>query len=361
MDTPTYANVTRVAVASGIVSTPAAERGILTHLDTASRHIESLCGGRRFYPVRETRTFDWPDPTGGTRGERLWLDDNELAGPPTAITVAGAAFTAYKLRPHDAPARYGRPYRWIEPDFDTTAFFSPFSSGSAGPQDAISITGPFGYSETLTETTALAGAVSSTTATTITIADSTRIAAGDAIQIGSEYLIVTASAFTSTGDTLAADLAVDATDDAIAVADGTAYTEGELLRIDRERMEIDEINGNTLYVRRSTRSRIAAHTTGTSIQAPRQLTVTRGALGTTAATHTDTTAVYRLSYPPHVEQLTVALTLVALANERAGWARTVGEGEGEREMSTRNLDKLEATVRRKYGQRARVRAAGGMP
>jgi hypothetical protein len=48
-------------------------------------------------------------------------------------------------------------------------------------------------------------------------------------------------------------------------------------------MLIDDIAGNTLIVKRGWDGTVlAAHTTGATIYAPRTLTVTRGALGTTA-------------------------------------------------------------------------------
>jgi hypothetical protein len=355
MDTPTYANVPTLAAAADIAVTPAAQRGLLDHLQAATDTVTSLCGGRRFYATVETRTFDWPDPTGRGQTDRLWLDEYELADTPTSITVAGDAFTAYKLRPHGGP-----PWRWIEPDYEETAFFSPFSSGADGPQDAISIVGLFGYGEDLTASGALNGAVSSTTATAVPVTDTSVIGPGDAIKVDDEYMIVTGDGWSDTGENLAAALTLDSSDTAVTVADGAVYTAGERLLVDRERLEIAEIVGTTLHVDRAVDgTTIAAHSLGADIYALRALTVTRGALGTTAATHSDAAVIYRHSPPPAVTRLTVAEALVSIAQDRASWARTVGAGENTRPASGRALQSLRDDVRRQYGQRGRVTAAGG--
>jgi hypothetical protein len=354
MDAPTYASVATLAAATDIPMTPTAEAGMLRHLSSGARQIEGLCGGRHFYPTLDTRTFDWPDPTGRGQSNRLWLDDNELLSV-TSMSVGGAAFTAFLLRPDDGP-----PYRWIEPDETGTADYRPFSAGSGGTQQAISITGLYGHNETLATVAGLDGAIVNPGATTINVDNGAGVAAGDALKLGTEYVLVEATRWVDTTDDLTAALAVDATDTAIPVTDGGTYTAGEWLRINRERFLITDIVGNTLYVDRSAdASVIAAHSIGDDIWARRALTVTRGALGTTAATHSDAATVSRHAAPSPVEMLNIAVAEVSIAQERAAWARTVGSGENEREARGAGLKDLRKDVKLQFGQRGRVTAAGG--
>ena len=69
-------------------------------------------------------------------------------------------------------------------------------------------------------------------------------------------------------------------------ASGSGFNVGEVILVDSERMLIVDIAGNYLTVKRAwDGSVLAIHSTGADIYTLRLLTVTRGALGTTAGTH----------------------------------------------------------------------------
>jgi hypothetical protein len=103
-------------------------------------------------------------------------------------------------------------------------------------------------------------------------------------------------------------------------------------------------------------STIAAHTAGATIYAPRTLTVTRGALGTTAAAHATSSTAYRWDPPGPVRQLVIAEALTDLLQGRSGYARTAGSGENERETSGRGLADLRQRVYVSHGRKARMRS-----
>jgi hypothetical protein len=144
-----------------------------------------------------------------------------------------------------------------------------------------------------------------------------------------------------TGQTLAADLALDRAATTVSVANGTLFTPGETITVDGERLRIDDITGNLLVVRRSyDGSSLAAHTTGTHIYAPRQLTVVRAAQGTTAATHAQGDQVTRHVPPALVSDYTAASAGVRVLQGQSGWARTVGTGDSQRQASGAGLKQL---------------------
>jgi hypothetical protein len=142
------------------------------------------------------------------------------------------------------------------------------------------------------------------------------------------------------------------------VSDGTQFAVDEVILIDSEKMRIDDIAGNTLTVTRPwDGTTLAAHTASADIYAPRTLTVTRGALGTTAATHNSAATVYRWNPPAAVRQLCLAEAVNDLLQGRAGYARTAGTGESEREMTGRGLEALRKRVYVSHGRKARTRAS----
>src|SRR3546814_5284589 len=80
---------------------------------------------------------------------------------------------------------------------------------------------------------------------------------------------------------------------------------------------------------------LAAHTSGASVLAQRRLTVRRAVLGTVASTHAIDAAVLKHIVPPMVRSLAVAGAMAVLLQERTGYARTIGAGEGESEVRDR--------------------------
>ena len=354
MGVPAYCNAAVVRRATDLPVTPDADDDIARAIDDASRAIERMCLGRRFYPVSETRTMDWPDRASvNVDSRKLWLDDNELLSL-SALSIGGTSTASYRLGPEVS----GQPYQWIEIDADSTTTFT--TDDTSGYQDAISLTGVFGFTSTLAASGALNGAVATTTATSVTTTDGSKLDIGDAIKIDSEYLIITGTAWSDTTEDLLANLTVDSDDNTVAVADGTAYVKGERLLVGTERMRIDDIAANNLIVSRAVEgSTLAAHTLGDDIYAVRTYIVDRGQLGTTAATHADAAVVQRHVPPAGVTSLCLAEAIVQLAQENAGYARTIGSGDNEREARGAGLKSKRDDVKRRYKPKGRHYATGG--
>jgi len=310
---------------------------------SGSRAAEGFCH-RIFYPWTGTRTFDYP----GSRSTslRLWLDNQELISA-TSITSDGVSIpagTGYLLRPDIGP-----PFDQVEINRDGSYSFA------GGPQRAISITGLWGYSNTETAVTTLAGAIGTTSATSIDVTAPVG-GVGAVLRIGQERLQVyeknwiTSPATTST-------LASSAAATTISTTDAGLFTPGERILIDGERMEVQDIAGNTMVVRRAVDgSSLAAHTAGTAIFWQHRLLVERGALGTTAATALNGATVWRWECPSPVRALAQAYAEDEFLQQNAGYARTSGSGEYERPVSGAGIKACQDRISPDYRRKVRTRA-----
>lgn len=297
---------------------------------------------RVFVPSIATRYFRWPDPSRSTSW-RLWLRQNELA-TLTALVSAGTAIATGNvfLEPDTGP-----PYTSIEIDTRTSSAFS--ASAGAG-QRSVAVTGTFcGTALTTTPASTLAATINASV-TTFTVALSGYFAPGDLVLIGTEYLLVTDSAMITTAQTLQTPVTDSSAVVALAVTDGTAYRAGETLLLDSERMEVQDIAGNTLTVRRAVQGSVLASHTGSTIYAPRSFTAVRAAQGSTAATHNSTTAIGRHLVPPLVRQLALAEALVYIAQNGGAWARPAGQGSNAAPQPGAGLDDLRTRTFAQYGR-----------
>ncbi|MDJ0460585.1 hypothetical protein [Streptomyces sp. H27-C3] len=325
-------------------------------LTSASRGVDSLCH-LAFAPQTDTRRFDYPGSQ-FARPWRLWLDSNTLISV-TSLVSGGVTIGPddYFLRRSDQGS--APPYTHIEIDLDSSA---AFSSGDTHQQATV-ITGLFGYSNDETTAGTLTAPVSTLTATAVSVtgAASALVGVGSVLRLGIERLLVTGRSMGDTGQNLGgAGLTVQNNSVSLTVTDGTAYAVDETLLIDSERMLIVDIAGNQLTVKRAwDGSVLAAHSAGADIYAPRTLTVTRGALGTTPATHASDALVYRWDPPGLVRDLTIAEAIGRLTNEQAGYAKTRKTGDGgtsEKAMDGTALAGLRQQVYAAHGRKARTRA-----
>lgn len=346
---PWYATRDEVKAAADIATTAYMDARIDRALEAASRSVDRLCH-RVFYPTLATRYFDWPDSQQGTSW-RLWLDQHEVISV-TTLSSGGTTISSadYFLYPQSGP-----PYTRIEIDLSSSA---AFGGGDTHQQD-IAALALFGYRNDEETAGTLAAAISSTSATTVDVSDSNAVGVGQLIRVDSERMLVTAKAMLTTGQTLQDPMTADTSDTICQVTTGTAYNVGEVILLDAERMLIEDVAGNNLIVKRSwDGSALAAHT-GSTIYARRRLTVQRGALGTTAATHDNGTAINRHMAPGPVRRLTIAEAQTTLAQESAAWARVIGSGENAREAWARGLKDARDEVYDNYGRKARIRAVTG--
>ncbi|MER7813800.1 hypothetical protein [Streptomyces sp. NPDC096153] len=320
-------------------------------IESASRGVEALCH-RRFYPEQATKHFNWPD---GQRARpwRLWLNDSEVISV-TSLSSGGTPISAadYFLEPNTS----GPPYNRIEIDLASSAAFG----GGDTHQRDVTVTGLFGYRDDETSVGTLAAAVASTTAGTVAVsgAASAVLGVGSVLRVDSERLLVTGRSMADTGQNLAADIDQQMKTTAVPVTDGTTFAVGEVILIDSERMLIVDIAANTLIVKRAWDGfPNAAHTSGTDIYAARSLTVIRGALGTTAATHDSGATVRRWDPPSPVRALTIGEALNTLTLEQAGYSLVLRSGEtgSERNRDQRGLNALREQVYASHGRKARIR------
>lgn len=319
-------------------------------LAAATESVAGLCH-RRFYPEFATRYFDWPVQY--ARPWRLWLDGNELISI-TSLTTGSQTLTpgTYLLRRSDF--RDEPPYTRVEVDLNTS---SAFIGGNIEQRD-IQIVGLFGYRNDETVAgTVTAGA--SATATTLAVSNSAAVGVGNLLRVGTERLVVTEKTMASTGQTLQAPVGDKKNEELLTVTNGAAYSIGETLLLDAERIRIVDIAGNNLIVRRAwDGSTLAAHT-GSTIYALRSLTVTRGVLGTTAATITQGDSVSRWDPPGPVRQLCIAEAISELLQERSGWFRTAPTGSGGSSVKIVTIGALidlREQVYTSHGRKARTRA-----
>lgn len=327
--------------------------------DAIERASDSIDGGkkiggqlnRRFYPEVATRTCDWPDSRSPTP-YRLWLPHSWELVSASAMSSGGVTLgvSDYILRPDSGP-----PYDRIEVLLSSSAVFDV----AATHQRAVSITGVWGYSvDTAPAGTTVEALDASETG--IDVSNSAVVGVGDVIIIDSERMLVTdvGSALDTAQNLGGSGLTAQANAVSVTVADGTAFAIGEILTIDSERIRVDDIAGNVLTVKRAVDgSVLAAHTAGADIYARRTLIVQRGALGTTAETHSSGATILRHVVPAAVRSLAVAEAVNTMLSEPHGYARMIGEGESAREASGRGLAQLRADALVSHGRKRPYRGA----
>lgn len=319
-------------------------------IEAASRSIDKQLGRPvgAFAPTTGTRYFDWPDRQSPTSW-RLWLDQHTLISL-TSLTAGGTVIPTSALNLE--PVNSGPPYTHIEVKLSSS---SAFSAGSTY-QQAIVAVGVWGFGADEDPAGSLATAVTTTSATTCNVTDSSILGVGAILRVDSERMLVTGRSLLSTGQTLQTPLTASLANDQGAVSDGTQFHIDEVLTLDTERMKVVDIAGNNLTVRRAWDGSVLAAHTGSTIYAPRTLTVTRGALGTTAATHLVSAPVAKHAVPGLIRNLCIAESLLTLGHETTGYARTAARGEAVGKPILAQIEDLRDQAYTAYGRNVRARA-----
>ncbi len=347
---PGYCTREDVKRALDVQETAADSAQIDRLIDAASRSIEGMLS-RRLYPLQAVRTFDWPNEQ-MPRAWRLWLDYWELISV-TSISNAGAPMAPadYLLRPD-----WGPPFTLVEINLGGSAAFG----GGGTYQRVVSIAGTFGYSDAAAPAGTLTSALADAIGTSAMVSDSSGIGVGALVRVDAERLLVTEKAYVDSGVTVTADVASSNAANTLAASSGAACHVGESLLLDGETMLITKIAGNSLIVKRACDgSPLAGHANGTHIYVPRQLTVVRGAAGSTAATHLNGASLTTWMPPGLVRQLAIAETVVALTAEATGYAEKVsglGAANAQKRAFTALLD-LRDRCRVSFGRQMRLRTA----
>jgi hypothetical protein len=321
-------------------------------LEWASRSIEYQTH-RRFYPERRQIKRDWPSARDGV----TWavdLGDQELISVEI-VSSGGTNITSscYLSREDDL---LEPPYSTLQVDLSTNA---AFSSGTTF-QRSLQITGLFGFRDTDTSLPGgeLTAAIASTTTNTITINPSSGSftpGIGSLLLVDSERMVVRDRQMITSGQTLSASVTDTQSTRVITSAGASNFASGEVILIDGERMLINEIAGTNILVTRAWDGTVlATHSSGATIYALRQFIVTRGALGSTAATHLISTSVYPHTF--EVNEWCVAETVCALEQNAGAYARTVGTGSNVREAAGAGLEDIRDKGYVAYGRKGRSAA-----
>jgi len=304
---------------------------------------------RGFFPWLGTRYRDWPDRNNPT-SYRLRLDGDEFISL-SAATSGGSTLALNNLVFYP---RSGPPYNCIETSFSTNTVFQ---SGDTW-QDAIALTGLWSGSDGSTSSLTTLAASVNASATTLTLIDGSRAGVGNVLRLGTEYVVVTGLTSATTGQTLQTPLGALASGTSVAVTTGSAFRTGEVITLDAEQMLVVDVTGNTLVVKRAWNGTVLATHTGSTIYAQRSLTVTRGACGSTAASHSNGDDVSLWLIPPAVQALSLAEAAWIYAGHAAGWQ--VAPGTTNR--ATTQLAALEViqdlrkNAQRVAGRKQRARA-----
>lgn len=297
--------------------------------EASSREIERVLK-RWFYPLTATRYYPYPNIQSPTI-YRYWLDADLLA---STLVVSGGV-TIAPADYFEEPANYGPPYNRLEINLSSAAAFRPGDTW----QRAIEVTGRWGFCENSAAAGALAEADDGIE-TGLDVTDSSLIGVGDLILIGTERMVVTEKSPLTTTATvdMVGNIAADEAVVAITIDLGTKVKQGEIIQIDAERMRVEAVTGNVLTVKRAVDdSVLATHNHGATLYAPRTLTVTRAAVGTTAAAHLIDAAITKNVPPGLISELCLAETIYAMAQEKGHMALSIGQGEAVREISGKGI------------------------
>lgn len=358
----TYCTRLDVMTATDIKLTVDMTRLVDSAIEAAADEADRLTK-RRFWNAIETSYFDWPNFTGAWPW-RIWLDAKEIAdrdgtGPLgfAPVLKTGVQSSSPITIPDSAlfwrPRNYGPPWNAVE-----LSRASSYSFGNSDtPQQDVSLQAVVGYwTQVKAQGTALAAAVSSPAATSVTVADSSVLGTGDVIICGTEQMLVADQQMADTGQQqLGGGCSADsATDNVLTVASGSAIRAGEILQLDYEWMLAESVSGGNITVQRAYLGTILASHASAEVYAPRALSVVRGFGGTTAATHTLGAAVSVQLIPAEVHEYAIAEALNYVFQKTSGYARTIGEA-GARTVPGGSLPDLRARCYERYGRQGRQR------
>lgn len=321
------------------------QQAIDERIEAASRQAERIAGNRAFHPTfSDTRYYDFPtDKT--VRSYELWTDGTDWLAVDT-LTVAGTVISPanYTLE----PVNDGAPYQAIRIDDTST---DGWSAGDSRWR-AIQVDGTTGVSQATTTAGALNGAISDTTGTTVTVTDAQAVDVGNIIVVDSEWFLVTGRDWSTTaGITLSATLSDSTTSWEATVSTTAGLVEGETIRVGFEEMLVKAIDStaNTVALDRAVNGTpLQNHLATAAVQQSVDLTVTRGALGSTAATHLDAAAVSTWDIPGTLREYVAAKAITDLQQRFSAYARVVGQGEAQREHKAAGLAGAEKAFRREW-------------
>lgn len=317
----------------------------------ASRSIEGQLRRPRLAPTLMTVKFDYPNFS-FSPAWTLELDSNEVISL-TEVLSGGVDITA------DCILRRGDdtsipPFNRIEISLSSSAALS----AGASFQQAIHVTGLFGYTNDEESIGVLAGALDDAEGATASITWSTAdMGVGDLLRIDDERMIITNRTWVASGQTITEPLTASKANVAVPVSSGAAFAVDEIIIVDVERMRIVDIVGNTLSVERAWDGTVlAAHADNASVFAYTGVQLARGQLGTAIAAHDAAAVIRRWIVPSQAREFAKAEAIVALEQDAAAWARVVGSGATAREASGKGLEDARQQAINTMGRKYRLSA-----
>ena len=317
-------------------------------IEAASRDVDRWTR-RHFLPKTQTRLYRWPQPRPGL-ATVLWLDQDLLSVSTLQTQAQNASPTTisssdYFLEPANSEPDGNTRYNRIEIDLSSTA---AFESGDT-PQRSISVAGSWGWGNT----TASAGSVDdsggiSSSDTALIVSDASTIDVGDTLLIDSEQIFVADRAFVARGSILldmAGNLAAQNNTVTVTLDGSHGIVAGEVIRLDSEQMFVVSVSTNDLTVIRAwDGSVLASHNNNVACHVNRTLTIERGVNGTTAASHSDSTAITRYLPDADVARWCLAEAMAVYHQQHSGWGRSVGTGDGATELDGRDLSQMRQSM-----------------
>jgi len=340
----------------------------------ASRNIEGQLH-RLFYPWDGTKWWDFPNYQYASPW-KLWLDRHDLLCL-TSFSSGGVNIPLNTCFLRPANPRPGFPYTSIELDRSSG---STFGGNSATPQNAIQAAGTWGFSADADPAGTLAAAITTAGQPTITVSDASQMGVGDLLIIGygrgtapypadtlghagliqpytGERVLVSDRAAADTGLAQSGSgcSTSSSADTALTWTGAGTVNQGEVLLLDQEQMLVLGVAGGVAMVSRAWNGTQLQDHSSAEIWAYRSLVVQRGFLGTTAATWTLGTAIYRHRVPAIIRAIAIGESANRILQETSGYARTVGGPDMAMPAPGIALADLWDEARTEYGRIARRR------
>jgi hypothetical protein len=279
------------------------ESQLYGRIQTASQYILQNVGV--FVPIWESRTY-----YGDTRLDDLQVEPL-LSIDTLTVNDATQSSDDWDLNP---PNKYWRNGPYTRLYSEVIAWDETVISGSWGLFN-------------LSESIGINGTQSTTSETTITVANGAKLSPGMCIKLGSEQELAISTG-SGTLCTSTVNETLTASDEEINITTGSEINEGEVIQIETEDIYVRKVRTNTLVCARGWNSTTkAAHASTTAIYVYRTYNVTRGVNGTTAATHSNMT-INRVLVPADVNYLCRQMVALMRMKAATGFLGRMGGGDG---------------------------------
>jgi hypothetical protein len=374
LNRPAYCNRDDVKRALDIEGITATSNGRIDRaLGTVADTIEAQMH-RVFYPLNASRFFNWPNYQYAYPWT-LWLEQWDLVCATAIESPRGTALALNLVFLEPVNRKPGFPFESLELDRSTNVGWGMGPT----PQHSIYITGTWGFGADTDPAGTLTASIASGDAT-LNVSDSSLSGVGDVLVLDpgtaaapfptfpgtagavgaptGERVLVTGQSAITTGLTQsgAGCSTASSDDNTLATTGSGTLNPGEVIILDAERMLIQEVIGGVATVKRAWDGTYLASHSGATVNAYRQLTVLRGQLGTTAASHSNAATVARHRVPNLIRDLSIAECLNQVLQEGSGYARTVGSGETAMPAPGMGLAEKWDEARATYGRKARKMA-----